>query len=52
MSSCHYHFPVQLAKDLSPNQQPDYATDYADGGKGRDDPEIDQCDAGLLYQPT
>ena len=26
--------------------------DQADGGKGRDDPEIDQCDAGLLYQPT
>jgi hypothetical protein len=39
MASFHDCFPFSsLAEDLSPNQQPDYATDQADGGKGHDNP--------------
>jgi hypothetical protein len=37
-----------LAKGISPNQQPDHTADQADGSKGCDNPQIDQCDTGLF----
>ena len=37
-----------LAEGLSPNQQPDHTTDQADGSKGCENPQIDQCDTGLF----
>jgi hypothetical protein len=33
-----------LAKGLSPNQQPDHTADQVDGGRCRDNPQLDQCD--------
>ena len=40
---------VQIACGrLSPNQQPDHTADQADGSKGCENPQIDQCDTGLF----